>query len=191
MECTNWRHVSVSLRPVDGLEKASGWIVSDGLLGIRNVLTIDGGTRWSGVDLYFHEMTFDSYTCELYPEGTLSVRDDDGYWYDMTFECGNCARLMWGDQDLGEVCPGEDARGSGRSRHGPHGWNGRRTMSGRPIIQRVQGRPTSDGAGVRLTRILGIPPLTHLDPFLMLDEFGSEDGADYIRWLSRPPPPWF
>ena len=53
-------------------------------------------------------------------------------------------------------------------------------MSGRPIIQRVQGRPTSDGAGVRLTRILGILALTHLDPFLMLDEFGSEDGADYI-----------
>ena len=53
-------------------------------------------------------------------------------------------------------------------------------MSGRTIIQRVQGRPTSDGAGVRLTRIMGIPPLTHLDPFLMLDEFGSEEGADYI-----------
>ena len=95
---------------------AGGWLGEgieaglylDGLLGVRNMLTIDGGIGWSGVDLYFHEMTFDSYTCDLYPEGTLSVRDEDGYWYDMTFACEPCAQLMWGEQDLGEVCPGED-----------------------------------------------------------------------------------
>ena len=95
---------------------AGGWfgegieagLYLDGLLGIRNVLTIDGGIGWSGVDLYFHEMTLILTPVNCTLEGTLSVRDDDGYWYDMTFDCGNCARLMWGDQDLGEVCPGED-----------------------------------------------------------------------------------
>src|SRR5689334_13850280 len=40
--------------------------------------------------------------------------------------------------------------------------------------------PTSDGAGVKLTRVIGQPALPDLDPFLMLDEFGSDKGADYI-----------
>ena len=40
--------------------------------------------------------------------------------------------------------------------------------------------PVSDGAGVRLNRVIGRPGLPDLDPFLLLDEFRSEDGADYI-----------
>ena len=38
---------------------------------------------------------------------------------------------------------------------------------------------TSDGAGVKLTRVLGTPLLRRLDPFLMLDEFRSDDPQDY------------
>ena len=39
---------------------------------------------------------------------------------------------------------------------------------------------TSDGAGVKLNRTIGGPVLDNFDPFLLLDEFGSEEGADYI-----------
>ena len=34
--------------------------------------------------------------------------------------------------------------------------------------------PVSDGAGVKLKRSIGTPLINYLDPFLMLDEFGSE-----------------
>ena len=38
---------------------------------------------------------------------------------------------------------------------------------------------SSDGAGVKLKRSIGVEP-NYYDPFLMLDEFGSEDKEDYI-----------
>ena len=50
----------------------------------------------------------------------------------------------------------------------------------RPVDRVVQGLPASDGAGVKLTRVIGQPALEELDPFLLLDAFGSEKGADYI-----------
>ena len=50
----------------------------------------------------------------------------------------------------------------------------------RTITRRVRGLPTSDGDGVKLTRVIGQPALEMLDPFLLLDAFGSEQGADYI-----------
>jgi quercetin 2,3-dioxygenase len=50
----------------------------------------------------------------------------------------------------------------------------------RRVVATVRGRPASDGAGVKLTRVIGQPALPDLDPFLMLDEFGSDKGADYI-----------
>ncbi|MFN5179241.1 pirin family protein, partial [Limnohabitans sp.] len=43
----------------------------------------------------------------------------------------------------------------------------------------VQGRATRDGAGVRLTRVLTGDLQRRLDPFLMLDQFGSDDPRDY------------
>jgi hypothetical protein len=46
---------------------------------------------------------------------------------------------------------------------------------------------TSDGAGVNLTRIIGSPELNMLDPFLLLDEFGSDNPDDYIAGF--PPHP--
>ncbi|MBX6324097.1 MAG: pirin family protein [Rhodospirillaceae bacterium] len=50
----------------------------------------------------------------------------------------------------------------------------------REVVRLVAGRPASDGAGVRLTRIIGQPALPELDPFLLLDEFRADDPAAYI-----------
>jgi redox-sensitive bicupin YhaK (pirin superfamily) len=50
----------------------------------------------------------------------------------------------------------------------------------RQVVRLSQGQPTSDGAGVKLNRVIGNRALSELDPFLLLDEFRSEDGADYI-----------
>jgi len=55
------------------------------------------------------------------------------------------------------------------------------------IKQVVEGMPTSDGAGVKLKRVLGQPSLQRLDPFLMLDEFGSEQAQDYIAGFPKHP----
>src|SRR2546423_12155877 len=55
-------------------------------------------------------------------------------------------------------------------------------------MQRVaKGMPTSDGAGVRLTRVIGQPQLPDLDPFLMLDEFGTDKPEDYIAGFPDHP----
>lgn len=50
----------------------------------------------------------------------------------------------------------------------------------RTIEQLVIGRSTSDGAGVKLTRVLTQPLQRRLDPFLMLDAFGNDNPDDYI-----------
>lgn len=50
----------------------------------------------------------------------------------------------------------------------------------RTILAVFTGMPASDGAGVKLTRVIGTPILPDLDPFLMLDEFGSDDPQAYI-----------
>ena len=57
----------------------------------------------------------------------------------------------------------------------------------RCIVRTVSGEPASDGAGVRLTRILGTATLDTLDPFLLLDEFRSDDPEAYIAGF--PPHP--
>ncbi|MCG2576965.1 pirin family protein [Dechloromonas sp. XY25] len=50
----------------------------------------------------------------------------------------------------------------------------------RSVERLVQGVPTSDGAGVRLTRVLTQHLQRRLDPFLMLDAFRNENPDDYI-----------
>jgi redox-sensitive bicupin YhaK (pirin superfamily) len=50
----------------------------------------------------------------------------------------------------------------------------------RAVTRVLRGQPASDGAGVRLTRIIGQPALDSLDPFLLLDEFRSDSASDYI-----------
>lgn len=60
-------------------------------------------------------------------------------------------------------------------------------MNLRSIRQIVPAQATSDGAGVSLRRSLGTPALKHLDPFLMLDHFGSEDPDEYIAGFPEHP----
>jgi redox-sensitive bicupin YhaK (pirin superfamily) len=57
----------------------------------------------------------------------------------------------------------------------------------RGVSRTISGRETSDGAGVRLSRKIGGPELSELDPFLLLDEFRSDDPEDYIAGF--PPHP--
>jgi len=60
-------------------------------------------------------------------------------------------------------------------------------MGARRIVKLVTGQPTSDGAGVRLTRVIGTPALDHLDPFLLLDEFKSDKADDYLAGFPDHP----
>jgi redox-sensitive bicupin YhaK (pirin superfamily) len=57
----------------------------------------------------------------------------------------------------------------------------------RTIEQLVAGQATSDGAGVKLTRVLTQNLQHRLDPFLMLDAFGSDQPDDYIAGFPDHP----
>ena len=57
----------------------------------------------------------------------------------------------------------------------------------RPVARIARGMPASDGAGVKLNRVIGTPQLSDVDPFLMLDEFRSDDAADYIAGFPDHP----
>jgi len=57
----------------------------------------------------------------------------------------------------------------------------------RTLQQVIQSVPTSDGAGVKLRRSLGRSQGLRLDPFLMLDEFSSDDANDYIAGFPAHP----
>lgn len=59
--------------------------------------------------------------------------------------------------------------------------------TGRRVVEIVTGQPTSDGAGVRLTRMIGTPALDHVDPFLLLDEFKSDRSDDYVAGFPDHP----
>jgi hypothetical protein len=60
-------------------------------------------------------------------------------------------------------------------------------MSQRTITRRVRGIDTNDGAGVKLKRVIGQPNLDMLDPFLLLDEFRSDQAGDYIAGFPEHP----
>lgn len=57
----------------------------------------------------------------------------------------------------------------------------------RDLAHVIPSIPTSDGAGVKLRRSIGSQRGLYLDPFLMLDEFGTENPGDYIAGF--PPHP--
>jgi redox-sensitive bicupin YhaK (pirin superfamily) len=57
----------------------------------------------------------------------------------------------------------------------------------REVARKVRGQPTSDGAGVRITRVIGSQFLDSFDPFLLLDEFRSDDPNDYIAGFPDHP----
>ena len=59
-------------------------------------------------------------------------------------------------------------------------------MSEIQVNQIIDPTPATDGAGVKLKRSIGVEP-NYFDPFLMLDEFGSENKDDYIAGF--PPHP--
>jgi hypothetical protein len=61
------------------------------------------------------------------------------------------------------------------------------TQRPRKILRIYPAIPTSDGAGVRLKRSIGTPELDHLDPFLMLDQFDTENADDYIAGFPDHP----
>ena len=60
-------------------------------------------------------------------------------------------------------------------------------MKLRAPVRTIVGQDTSDGAGVRLRRSIGTPALDHLDPFLLLDEFRSDQAGDYIAGFPDHP----
>ncbi|MFA7552644.1 MAG: pirin family protein [Spongiibacteraceae bacterium] len=57
----------------------------------------------------------------------------------------------------------------------------------RKLTRVVDARPSSDGDGVKIYRVAGSDMHTRMDPFLMLDEICSEDGADYIGGFPSHP----
>ncbi len=60
-------------------------------------------------------------------------------------------------------------------------------MTDRKVTRTLTGRPATDGAGVRMTRVIATPELDHFDPFLLLDEFRSDDADDYIAGFPDHP----
>src|SRR5262245_39445480 len=62
-----------------------------------------------------------------------------------------------------------------------------RPGSAREVLRVFDASPTRDGAGVRLSRAIGGRPLPMLDPFLLLDEFHSDDPNDYAAGFPSHP----
>ena len=54
------------------------------------------------------------------------------------------------------------------------------SFASRAVERVVRGQAASDGDGVKLTRVLTQPLQKRLDPFLMLDAFGSDSASDYV-----------
>jgi quercetin 2,3-dioxygenase len=63
----------------------------------------------------------------------------------------------------------------------------RLSATSRSVARVISAEPTTDGAGVRLNRALGGRALSVLDPFLLLDEFQSDDPNDYIAGFPDHP----
>jgi hypothetical protein len=55
------------------------------------------------------------------------------------------------------------------------------SIAQRRVVRTLPGMATVEGAGVRLTRIIGQPALRHLDPFVLLDRLHSDDPEAYVR----------
>jgi quercetin 2,3-dioxygenase len=60
-------------------------------------------------------------------------------------------------------------------------------MNTRTLTQLIRSMETSDGAGVKLRRSIGSQRGLYLDPFLMLDEFGTDNPDDYIAGFPAHP----
>jgi quercetin 2,3-dioxygenase len=62
-----------------------------------------------------------------------------------------------------------------------------KTQKLREMVQILKGLPTSDGAGVKLKRIIGTQELNQWDPFLLLDEFKNDNPDDYAAGFPDHP----
>ena len=71
--------------------------------------------------------------------------------------------------------------------HSPDSPQSTKVLRSREIEHVIEGVATSDGAGVRLTRLLNQPLQRRLDPFLMMDAFGSDNPDDYIAGFPDHP----
>jgi redox-sensitive bicupin YhaK (pirin superfamily) len=60
-------------------------------------------------------------------------------------------------------------------------------MNTRTLVHIIESIPTSDGAGVKLRRSVGSQRGLHVDPFLMLDEFYSDNPDDYLAGFPSHP----
>ncbi len=61
------------------------------------------------------------------------------------------------------------------------------TRTARDVVKSARGKATSDGAGVKLTRVIGSPHVKNVGPFLMLDEFRSDEPQDYLAGFPDHP----
>jgi hypothetical protein len=57
----------------------------------------------------------------------------------------------------------------------------------RTVAREIVPEPTMEGAGVKLNRLIAGRQIDWLDPFLLLDHFGSDDPADYIKGFPMHP----
>jgi redox-sensitive bicupin YhaK (pirin superfamily) len=57
----------------------------------------------------------------------------------------------------------------------------------RTVTRQIVPEPTMEGAGVKLNRLIAGRQLDWVDPFLLLDHFGSDDPADYIKGFPMHP----
>jgi quercetin 2,3-dioxygenase len=65
--------------------------------------------------------------------------------------------------------------------------NSQRVQQGRGVERLINGQFVMDGAGVKINRVLTQPLQRRLDPFLMLDAFGSDKPGDYIAGFPEHP----
>jgi len=57
----------------------------------------------------------------------------------------------------------------------------------RQVTRQIVPEPTMEGAGVKLNRLIAGRQLDWLDPFLLLDHFGSDDPRDYVKGFPMHP----
>lgn len=60
-------------------------------------------------------------------------------------------------------------------------------MKNRELARLINGQNTSDGAGVKLKRIINPQDKLPFDPFILFDEFGSDEPMDYIKGFPEHP----
>jgi hypothetical protein len=86
--------------------------------GVALVGAVGGPLVGSGLffeDLYFGDVDGPDGqpACGAHPSGALSLRGDDGRWYDLAFtDCSGCGRVDFEGQDLGAACADITALGA-------------------------------------------------------------------------------